>query len=286
MKPRVIWTLVALVLLMAGCARNVPLMDLQPTRGNYSSQDIENKGVLTSISVKDNRPAFQTTPTVYKQTVILSGQTAPPTDSFVKAALQDEISSSGLFTVSGPDSNPDKLVLTDGGIVNGVISEVVTDDDTLRSLVISNSDGVFTYGGSQVQEYTDNPSDQYKMEVTILSAKVEKVYSPLNYVFLVPSGGLMILGSLGSPVLMLGGVAVGLISEVVVPDTYMSEVKMDVILKKGDVIVFDERIDTSSSNRGSQLGSPQTKVQRGSTYLSRDVTNAIQQTIQKINERL
>ena len=85
---------------------------------------------------------------------------------------------------------------------------------------------------------------------------------------------------------MLGGVAVGLISEVVVPDTYMSEVKMDVILKKGDVIVFDERIDTSSSNRGSQLGSPQTKVQRGSTYLSRDVTNAIQQTIQKINERL
>jgi hypothetical protein len=286
MKTNLLMLCAVLTLLLAGCVQNVPIMNLQHNAAPNETK-LQNKGNLKILAVNDQRDVKEKSVTQFKDTVILSGQTAPPTTDFVKETLKQEIEDSGLFKVTDEIIMLDEVYLKNGSIIKGQITDTVMEGDSLQSIQILNDMGTIKYEGSNIERIEKSQFAPYELSVVLKSAKVLKFYSPSNYVYVVPAGVLMIIGSATTGIgLMLAGMCIQLVGQAAIPDSYQSTMIMDVTLTKNGQTVYQEEITSKYNKSQSQYGGLKSKVQRGSVVFDTGLTTAIRDMIAKINDKI
>ncbi len=250
MKKYLLLLLPVLMLLLVGCVQNLPQMKLEH-RLLPADTKLQNKGNLLINSVKDERDAIERIPTIVSETVILSGQTIPPTTDYVKETIRQEMNESGLFTV------------------------IDTTPFTENTIDLSDK---------------QSAEDTFELNVTLKSARVKKHSSALNYIIGCPIGGVMGFTAATKPkttiaiALLLLPVSYALAA--VIPDTYKANIIMDAELTKGGNLVYKDVISYQTAKKQSQLGSTDSKSNKGSVMLDSGFTIVIRDMISRLNAKL
>jgi len=241
---------ILIVLFLSSCATaKLPIMQLHHTSPDKTAIKYSNKGTIKVLKFKDSRISEENIDNEYKKSsdgsYVWSNQTNPAINEFLKTTIEDEISASGLFTIS--DSAEYEL------------------SGKIKSLSNAHVDGNGTLLGS-------------------LFANLGYIYGAGNELILSLSGRYSLIGFYLPAVI---GLSVGVLIKAFNSDHFTTVISYDVTLKKNGVEVWKDEINVVAQEKHhTGLKGNKKIMYESSIILDKNITLAIQQMIQRMNEKV